>query len=118
MSRDKLTTDVITNRTTGIVTNPETGEDYEAVYRDIGESERQELERLEEQAEDGDEDAAQELPAKIIDEYLIEPDLDADDVGVAWKQALMVGFLRGLGDNKAVESANEFFDSVEESGNR
>jgi len=116
---DKLTTDVITNRVTGYVTHPETGDEYEAVFEDLQEGERQELAELEEKAETGDEDAAQELQRKVVEDYLIEPDLDIEDLGVAWRQTIIIGFLRALGDNKAIESANEFFDSVEANqGNR
>lgn len=116
---DKLTTDVISNRVSGVVVDPETGDEYEAVFEDLQESERQNLADLEERANEGDESAAEELQEKVIEDYLIEPNLDIADLGVAWRQSIMVGFLRALGDNKAIESANEFFEDVEEAqGNR
>jgi hypothetical protein len=114
---EKLTPDVITDEISGKVTSPK-GEEYEAVFKDLKEKERKELESLEEKANSGDDDAAEELQKKIVEEYLIEPDLEIDDLGIAWRQSIMVGFLRALGDNQAIQQAQEFFDTVQDRGNR
>ena len=116
---EKLTADVINNRVSGYVVDPESGDKYEAVFKDPTDEERRKLAELEEQTNDGDQDAAQELQSLVVGEYLIEPDLDPDTIGIAWAQSILVGFLRALGDNKAIEEAQDFFDSVEEAqGNR
>jgi len=114
---EKLTQEAIHQEVSGIVVDPKSGDEYEATFKDLKDSEREKLAELEEQLNDGDEEAGQELQDKVIGEYLIEPDLDPDDLGLAWKQSVIVGFLRALGDNKAVQSANELFDTVDQ-GNR
>jgi CO dehydrogenase/acetyl-CoA synthase beta subunit len=115
---DKLTQDVIGDEIGGKVVDPKDGEEYKAVFKDLKEKERRELEQLEEDANEGDEEASEELQKKIIEEYLIEPDLKSEDLGIAWKQSIMVGFLRALGDNQAIQQAQEFFDTVQDRGNR
>lgn len=115
--RQTLTADVVSNRVTGYVVSPEDGEEFEAKFKDLTQSEQRELEELEEKANSGDEEAATELQERVINDYLLN-DMEFENVGIAWRQSIMAGFLRALGDNEAVREAQEFFDGMEQQGNR
>jgi len=109
----QLSRDTISGTVDGYVKDPGSGEKLEATFKDIDEATRLELEQLEQQADDGDEEAAEELERKIVDEFCLN-DITYADTGVALRQAIFVGFLRALGDNDAVDEAQEWFDSVEQ----
>lgn len=119
-NRQTLTPDVVSNRVSGYVVDPESGEKYDATFKDLTDDEREELNELEEAADDGDVEAGKELERKVIDEYLLNDGFEADSLGIAWKSSIMVGFLRALGDNEATQEAEEFFDTMEaaQQGNR
>jgi len=111
--RTTLSADAVSGTTKGYVVDPGTGEKFEATFTDISEEQQRELQELENQTKDGDTEAAEELQTKIINDYC-HNDIQYSDCGVAMRQAIMVGFLRALGDkNEAVSEAEEFFDAVE-----
>jgi len=113
-NRTQLSSDAISGTTTGYVVDPGTGDKMEATFTDIGESEQKELEGLENKAKNGDADAATELNKKVINEYNHD-DITYEECGVAMRQAILVGFMRALGDsNQAVDEAEEFFEAVSE----
>lgn len=118
--RQELTPDVVSNRVSGYVVDPETGDEYDATFKDLTNDEREELHNLEQKADEGDTEAARELEQKVIDEYLLNDGFNSEDLGLAWKQSIIVGFLRALGDNEATQEAQEFFDTMEaaQQGNR
>jgi len=113
-NRTKLSADAVSGTTKGYVVDPGTGEKLEATFTDISEEQQQELQDLEQKTNSGDSDAAKELQKKIVNEYC-HNEISYSDVGVAMRQAIMVGFLRALGDkNEAVSEAEDFFNAVSE----
>jgi len=110
--RQSLTAEVVSNKVTGYVVSPEDGEKFEATFKDLTQSEQKELEELEQKADEGDEEAATELQRKVVNDYLLN-DMEFEDTGIAWRQSIMAGFLRALGDNEAMREAQEFFEGVE-----
>ena len=111
--RETLTPDVVSNRVSGYVVDPESGEKYDATFKDLTDDEREELNELEQKADEGDAEAGKELERKVIDDYLLNDGFNSEDLGIAWKQSIIVGFLRALGDNEATQEAQEFFDTME-----
>jgi len=108
----ELSAQTISGTVDGYVQDPESGEKLEATFKDIDEGTRMELEELEERADNGDEDAAEDLEKKIVNDFCLN-DITYAETGVALRQAIFVGFLRALGDNDAVDEAQEWFDSME-----
>lgn len=88
------------------------GEEYALIVRDASVSE---LEALEEREKNGDISGAEALD-ELIDEYLVEPDLDTDAVGIAWKKTAVSGILKAFdaGDDFIAEA----MEAVETEGNR
>jgi len=111
--RQALTADVVSNKVTGYVVSPEDGTEFEATFKDLTQSEQKELEELEERANEGDEEAATELQKRVVNDYL-QNDMSFENTGIAWRQSIMAGFLRALGDNEAMREAQEFFEGVQE----
>lgn len=111
IENQKLSRDVINNRLSGTVTHPESGEKFSVTFKDPTDDELERLQELEEQAEEGDVDADRQFGNVIVNDFLLEPDLEASEIGMAWKQAITVGLLKALGaDNKALQEAEEFFE--------
>lgn len=108
-NRKQLSRDVISGEITGYIVNPDTGEKLETKFKDITDSEREELEELEEQAADGDEDAEATFEKRVINDYHLNDDFTVDNCGLALKQAILAGFMRSLGHNEATREAEEFF---------
>lgn len=118
--KTQLSKEAISGVTTGYVVDPGTGDKMEATFKDIGEGEQQELEELEKTAkESGDEEAMTKLLKKVINDYN-QDDIQYEDCGAALRQAILIGFMRALGDeNASTSEAEEFFESVREAqGNR
>lgn len=118
--KTQLSKDAISGVTSGYVVDPGTGEKMEATFKDIGEEEQQELESLEQKAkENGDEDVMKDLLKKVINDYN-QDEITYSDCGAALRQAILIGFMRALGDeNASTSEAEEFFESVREAqGNR
>jgi len=109
----ELSTQTISGTVDGYVTDPGSGKELDATFKDIDESTRMELEELEKQADEGDEDAAEELDKLIVNDLCLN-DISYADTGPALRQAIFVGFLRAIGDSNAVDEAREFFDSVQQ----
>ena len=117
--RAKLSKAAISGTVTGYVVDPNDGTEYEAEFKDITGEERQELQELEERAEDGDTEAEREFERRIIDDYLLNDEFTADNTGQAMKGAILVGFLRAIGaDNAAIREAETFFEERLVRGNR
>lgn len=111
--RQTLTPDVVSNRVSGYVVDPEDGTKYDATFQDLTTEQQRELEELENQIESGDAEAASEFFGKVIDDYLLNDGFNSEDLGLAWKQSIVTGLMRALGDNEATQEAEEFFDTME-----
>lgn len=124
--------DVVSGRLNGEIVNPETGDRLDAVFKDPTEDDLAALERLEQQAKQGETEADRDFGNKIIDEFWLEatdPESgrtydaaelgDSSSYGTAWKQAVTIGFLKAVGaDNEALRDAEEFFDEhLDQGGN-
>jgi len=87
------------------------GETYEMVVADPRPAHLNNLEEREERGAISGLEAFEEL----IDEYLVEPDLDADELNFAWKKTVASGIL------KAFDAGDDFIDEamaeVETEGN-
>lgn len=95
------------------IVDPGTGDEIACEYEDPTEEQRQELVRLEERAEDGDEMAEERLREIVVDD-LFKSDKITSDSGLALQQAVIAGLFRGMGANEAVEDAQELFEDLNE----
>jgi len=109
----ELSRQTISGTVDGYVKDPGSGEKLDATFKDLTEGQQQEFQQLEERADNGDEEAAEELEKKIVNDFCLN-NISYADTGVALRQAIFVGFLRALGDNDAVDEAQEWFNSVEQ----
>lgn len=110
----QLSRDVYSGEVTGYIVSPEDGEKYETKFKDPSESELQEFRDLEEKAEEGDEDADQDLQKLVVNKFHLDDAWTYENTGQAWKQSIFIGFLRAIGHNDAVKEAQEYFSKVAE----
>lgn len=115
--REKLTLEAVHNELEGMVQDPNSGKEFVATYKDPTDSEIRQLRELEEEANAGDNDAELKLSNLLIGDLLLEPDLDPEEVGLAWKRELFAGFMRAVGaQEQHIQEAQEFVAG--ESGNQ
>jgi len=94
------------------IVDPGSGEKLECEYQDPTDEQRRRLADLEQDAQDGDEDAAKELENLVIDELFLSEKVTSES-GLALKQAVIAGLFRGLGKNDAVEDAQELMEDLQ-----
>lgn len=99
------------------IVDPATGEKIDCKYKDPTQEEQNKLGDLQEQAENGDEDAAEEFEELVIDELFLSDKITSKSP-MALKQAVIAGLFRALGDNTAVQDAQELVSDRLDQGNR
>lgn len=97
------------------IVDPGTGDKIRCYYQDPTEEQRRRLMELEDKAED-DPEAAQEIEELVID-TLFKSEKVTSNSGLAQKQAVIAGLFRALGQNEAIDDAQELMATLQDEGN-